>query len=347
MAARATDLSSQFGPGGTRRSPPLATVEQRRQLRRRERDPPRRVCRRPHELALLQPLGQHAKAHAIVPDQLDQPGASAAEGEHGHRRMGSSARVCCTSMARPVMPFRMSGHARRAQVDPQAGRERDHRSSRAPEYAAQCAAIDMGIHAYNHPAGHDQFDQPINTWRGGWRAKRMGRGRSRLFGHVLWRRGLCLHLREPGRRARDDRGLHAEKLPPPSVELPGADRVFADDLRRRQARTKALSDNLALLLQAPSSTLAAGDNLNTVATSTPMTTRTSALMGLGCWQDVVHRRLASRTPSAPQCAAAAPLTPVSIRRGVLFGRRYGVASHSLDPASAERLWAMSERLLAT
>lgn len=133
-------------------------------------------------------------------------------------------------------------------------------------------------------------------------------GWTRLDGRVLRRRGLCLHLGEPWRRARYDRSLHAEKLPPPSVELSGTNRVFAGDFSRRQAWPKALGDNLALLLQAPSPTLAVGDNLNTVATSTPMTARTSALIDLGCWQNVVHRQLASRRRSAPPCAAVAPLT---------------------------------------
>ncbi len=52
-------------------------------------------------------------------------------------------------------------------------------------------------------------------------------------------------------------------------------------IRRRQTRTKALGDNRALLLQALSPTLAAGENLNMVAASTPMTTRANALIGLG------------------------------------------------------------------
>ena len=43
MAARATELFSQFGPAGTGRSTPLAAVEQRRQLRRGEADAPHRV----------------------------------------------------------------------------------------------------------------------------------------------------------------------------------------------------------------------------------------------------------------------------------------------------------------
>ena len=53
---------------------------------------------------------------------------------------------------------------------------------------------------HDHPAGHDQFDQPVRTWGRCKRARRMRLGRSRLFGHLLrWRR-LCLHLRKPWRR---------------------------------------------------------------------------------------------------------------------------------------------------
>jgi hypothetical protein len=54
-------LSGEFHPPTRRRCPPLASVKQRRELRRRQHDPPGRARRGPNELALLQPLGQHAQ----------------------------------------------------------------------------------------------------------------------------------------------------------------------------------------------------------------------------------------------------------------------------------------------
>ena len=49
-------LSREFRPPARGRCPPLASVKQRRQLRRRQRDPTGRARRRPDELALFQPL---------------------------------------------------------------------------------------------------------------------------------------------------------------------------------------------------------------------------------------------------------------------------------------------------
>src|ERR1700722_1491615 len=74
-------LSGEFHPPTRRRCPPLASVKQRRELRRRQHDPPGRARRGPNELALLQPLGQHAQPDTVMPDQLDQPGSPTAEGE--------------------------------------------------------------------------------------------------------------------------------------------------------------------------------------------------------------------------------------------------------------------------
>ena len=64
-------LARQFRPPHRHGRAPLAAVEQGGQLRRRQRDPAARRRGRPNELALLQPLGQHAQADPIVPDQLD------------------------------------------------------------------------------------------------------------------------------------------------------------------------------------------------------------------------------------------------------------------------------------
>ena len=100
-------LARQFRPPHRHRRAPLAAVEQGGQLRRRQRDPAARCRGRPNELALLQPLGQHAQADPVMPDQLDQPSAAAPKGEHGAvERIGR--KPCCTSIANPVMPLRMS-----------------------------------------------------------------------------------------------------------------------------------------------------------------------------------------------------------------------------------------------
>jgi predicted enzyme related to lactoylglutathione lyase len=73
-----------------------------------------------------------------------------------------------------------------------------------------------------------------------------------------------------------------------------------------------------------------------------------------CWQDVVHRRLASRTPSAPPCAAASPLTddldgvlqqakaegvePIARQDG-----EYGRFASIIDPAGVKvELWQPPE-----
>jgi len=75
--------AGQFRPARPRRGAPFTAIEQSRQLRRRQRDLAGRGCRWPDELALLEPFGQHAQAHAIMPDELDQPGTPPAKGEHG------------------------------------------------------------------------------------------------------------------------------------------------------------------------------------------------------------------------------------------------------------------------
>ena len=67
-------LSGEFRSAARHRRPPLAAVEQSRQLRRGQHDPAGRVGRRPGELAVLEPLGQHAQPDAVMPDQLDQSG---------------------------------------------------------------------------------------------------------------------------------------------------------------------------------------------------------------------------------------------------------------------------------
>ena len=72
----------ECGPPRCALRPPLAAVEQGRQLRRGQHDPPRRGRRGPRELAPLQALGQHAQPDAVMPDQLDQSRAAATEGEH-------------------------------------------------------------------------------------------------------------------------------------------------------------------------------------------------------------------------------------------------------------------------
>ena len=66
-------LARQFRPPHRHRSPPLAAVEQGRQLGRREGNVTGGGGGRPDELALLQPLGQHAQADPVMPYQLDQP----------------------------------------------------------------------------------------------------------------------------------------------------------------------------------------------------------------------------------------------------------------------------------
>ena len=117
-------LARQFRPPHRHPSPPLAAVEQRGQLGRGQGDAAGGRGRRPDELALLQPLGQHAQANPVMPYQFDQPGAAAPERKHGAvERIGGQTLL---------HQHRQSGHALAhvghpaGQVDPNAGRERDH-----------------------------------------------------------------------------------------------------------------------------------------------------------------------------------------------------------------------------
>jgi len=100
-----------------------------------------------------------------------------------------------------------------------------------------------------------------------------------------------------------------QKLSPPRVEQTRADGVVACDLGRRQLRTNAFRDNLALLVQRPRApTLASRDDLQPLAVSAPTTSRMSALIQPRGSQNFVYRRLASQQSSAPLCAADTPLT---------------------------------------
>lgn len=81
-AGSAHFLPRQRGAAAGHRRAPLAAVEQRYQLRRRQRDPTGRGGRRPVELALFKPFRQQAKAEPVMPDQLDQARTTAAESIH-------------------------------------------------------------------------------------------------------------------------------------------------------------------------------------------------------------------------------------------------------------------------
>src|ERR1700733_10349505 len=67
------------------RQPPVDPFQQIAELRRRDRHGSIRVLarcrRRPHEPATLQPLGKQAQALSVVPQNLDQSAAAAAEYE--------------------------------------------------------------------------------------------------------------------------------------------------------------------------------------------------------------------------------------------------------------------------
>ncbi len=96
----------------------------------------------------------------------------------------------------------------------------------------------------------------------------------------------------------------------PRVELARADPVFPGDLSGGQVRSKALGDDLALLLGCPRTPrFSPGENLDAGRTSTPMITHTSALSVLDqVRRHHVHAPIGSWRAHDPPDVAAAPLT---------------------------------------
>ena len=130
FCAVAPVLPRQLRPAPSCRSAPLTPVEQGHQLCRGQRDPAGRGGRRPVELPLFEPLRQHAKANAVMPDQFDQSGTTATEGIQS-----SIEGVLCQALlhqhrqANGTFPH-VRDPAR--QVDASTWQKCDHRPSSAP-----------------------------------------------------------------------------------------------------------------------------------------------------------------------------------------------------------------------
>src|ERR1700733_14507697 len=130
FCAVAPVLPRQLRPASSCRSAPLTPVEQGHQLCRGQRDPAGRGGRTPVELPLFEPLRQHAKANAVMPDQFDQSGTTATEGIQS-----SVEGVLCQALlhqhrqANGTFPH-VRDPAR--QVDASTWRKCDHRPSSAP-----------------------------------------------------------------------------------------------------------------------------------------------------------------------------------------------------------------------
>ena len=104
--------------------------ESLRQAKQAQRDPTVRRRRRPRELALFQPLGQHAQADPVMPNQLDEPGAATPKGQHGTVEwIGGQALLHQHRQSRHALTH-VGNPA--GQIDPQPRRQRDHRPSSAP-----------------------------------------------------------------------------------------------------------------------------------------------------------------------------------------------------------------------
>src|SRR5215469_11433763 len=105
------------------RHTPVDAFQQIAELRRRDRDGARR-CRGPDEAATLQPLGEQAQALAVVPQNLDQPAATAAK----HKKLPAVRIALELLLHQERQAVEASPHVgmARRQPHPDAGRKRDH-----------------------------------------------------------------------------------------------------------------------------------------------------------------------------------------------------------------------------
>src|SRR5262249_23848273 len=109
---------------------PVQTLDQRRQLRRRQSHHAV-LDARPAEFAALQPLGEQAQARAIPEDQLHSVGALGAEAEdHARERIGPQ--LLLHQRRKPVHPFAEVHGFRRHQHPDRSGRDQ-HSASHAFE----------------------------------------------------------------------------------------------------------------------------------------------------------------------------------------------------------------------
>ena len=132
-------------------------------LCRGQRDPAGRGGRRPVELPLFEPLRQHAKANAVMPDRIDQSGATATEGIQS-----SIEGVLCQALlhqhrqANGTFPH-VRDPAR--QVDASTWRKcRSSTVQRASRTRRKTRAIHLGVHAHRNAAEqHDLRSVPSDV----------------------------------------------------------------------------------------------------------------------------------------------------------------------------------------
>ena len=154
-------LSGEFRPAARHWRSPFASVEQRGQLRRRQRDPSRRGRRRPNELAAFEPLGQHAEPDAVMPDQLDQLGTTSTKGVYGtiERVLGQ---VLLHQHRQAHHSLAHISHAT-GQIDPQTRRDRDHAPSNTPRTRRSARPSTCASSAHHNPASQDDLYQPVGA----------------------------------------------------------------------------------------------------------------------------------------------------------------------------------------
>ena len=115
------------------------------------------------ELAVLQPLGQHAQSDTVMPDQLDQASTTSAEGKHG-----AVERILRQGL---LHQHRQAHHAlahigdAARQIDTHTRRQARSSAFQRAENPAQRPAIDLGIHAHQHAARQHDLDQPLRASR--------------------------------------------------------------------------------------------------------------------------------------------------------------------------------------
>lgn len=122
----ANAYAARYRLPGARRHSPVDAFEQHGQLRRGQQDAAA-VGLRPDEAALLQALGEEAKALAIPPQQLDNVAAPTTKDEHVPRERILKQRQLGNA-CQAVEAFAHVGHAR-CQPHPGARRQADHRGS--------------------------------------------------------------------------------------------------------------------------------------------------------------------------------------------------------------------------
>ena len=156
-ASRLVALTCHLGPPCMLRQPPVDAFQQVAQLRWRDRHR-LALCPGPHEAAVVQALGEHAHPLAVVPQDLHQTTALAAEHEQDRNAGFASASPA------PAAPGRRSPDAYPSHRSPAtpASRTAARSSAQRPRHPAQRRFIERPIDPDRHAAAKLDLDHAFH-----------------------------------------------------------------------------------------------------------------------------------------------------------------------------------------